>query len=110
MDAFSAIVEIVKDLLIFVVAMFALLIALLVVVAKMPDDNPLKRILHALSYRVGWTAAAGMVAIPVEPIPVLDVLYDIGVPLALLYYWVTFFWEAYRTMQRPGGPTRPNAK
>jgi hypothetical protein len=35
----------------------------------MPDDNPLKRILTALSYRVGATAAAGAVAIPIEPMP-----------------------------------------
>src|ERR1700723_2466742 len=97
MDVLSLIAEIIRDLLIFVVAMFALLIALIVIVSKMPDDNPLKRILHALSYRVGATAAAGLVAIPIEPIPGLDTLYDIAAPLALIYYWFTFFREAYRT-------------
>ena len=51
-------VELIRELLIFVVVMFALLIALIVVVSKMPDDNPLKRILSALSYRLGATAAA----------------------------------------------------
>lgn len=84
-------VELIRELLIFVVVMFALLIALIVVVSKMPDDNPLKRILSALSYRLGATAAAGALAIPIEPIPGLDTLYDIGVPLALLWYWFTFF-------------------
>ena len=115
----SAIVEIIRDLLIFVAAMFALLIALAVVISKMPDDNPLKRILAALSYRVGATAAAGMIAIPVEPIPGLDVLYDVGVPIALLWYWYTFFREAVRAAPStrahtsrlpeplpPGGPQR----
>ncbi len=72
----SMIGEIIRDLLIFVAVMFALFIVLLVVVSKMPDDNPLKRILRALSYRVGATLAAGVVAVPVEPIPGLDVLYD----------------------------------
>ena len=62
-------VELVRDLLIFVVVMFALLIALIVVISKMPDDNPLKRILSALSCRLGATAAAGALAIPIEPIP-----------------------------------------
>jgi hypothetical protein len=67
--------EIIRDLLIFVAVMFALCIVLIVVISKMPDDNPLKRILTALSYRLGATLAAGTIAIPVEPIPGLDALY-----------------------------------
>jgi hypothetical protein len=59
MDVLSVIAEIIKDLLIFVVVMFALLIALIVTVSKMPDDNPLKRVLTALSYRIGATARSG---------------------------------------------------
>jgi hypothetical protein len=93
----SSIAEIIRDLLIFVVAMTALLIVLLVVVSRMPDTNPLKRLLTALSYRVGATVAAGAVAIPIEPIPGIDALYDIGVPIALIWYWYTFFRDAYRT-------------
>jgi hypothetical protein len=38
----SSIAEIIRDLLIFVVAMTALLIILVVVISKMPDSNPLK--------------------------------------------------------------------
>ena len=53
----SMIEEIIRDLLIFVAVMFALSIVLHVVVSKMPDDNPLKRIMTALSYRVGATLA-----------------------------------------------------
>ena len=93
----SSIAEIIRDLLIFVVAMTALLIVLIVVVSKMPDTNPLKRLLTALSYRLGATVAAGAVAIPIEPIPGIDTLYDIGVPIALIWYWFTFFRDAYRT-------------
>ena len=85
--------EIIRDLLIFIAVIFALCIALVVVVSRLPDDNPLKRILTALSYRLGATLAAGAVAVPVEPIPGLDVLYDIGVPIALIWYWFTFFRE-----------------
>jgi hypothetical protein len=102
----SMIEEIIRDLLIFVAVMFALSIVLLVVVSKMPDDNPLKRIMTALSYRVGATLAAGVVAIPIEPLPGLDVLYDIGVPILLIWYWFTFFRDATRS-SAASGPRRP---
>ena len=58
----SSIAEIIRDLLIFVVVMAALLITLIVVISKMPDSNPLKRLLTALSYRLGATLAAGAVS------------------------------------------------
>jgi hypothetical protein len=105
MEFLSAAAEIIRDLLIFVVAMTALLIVLIVVVSKMPDDNPLKRVLSALSYRIGATAAAGAVAIPVEPIPGLDGIYDIAVPIVLIWYWYTFFRDVFRARSHP----QPNA-
>ena len=91
MDALASIEAIIRDLLVFVVAMTALLVALLVIVSRMSNDNPLKRLLVALSYRVGATAAAGMIAIPATPIPGLDAVVDIGAPILLLWYWWTFF-------------------
>ena len=102
--------EIIRDLLIFVAVMFALSIVLIVVISKMPDDNPLKRILTALSYRLGATLAAGTIAIPVEPIPGLDALYDIAVPIALIWYWFTFFRDALRYSREgaAGRRTSPN--
>jgi hypothetical protein len=87
--------EIIRDLLVFIAVMFALCIVLVVVISKLPDDNPLKRVLTALSYRLGATLAAGAVAIPLEPIPGLDALYDMAVPVALLWYWFTFFRDAF---------------
>ena len=78
MEALSAIERIVRDLLVFVVAMSVVLAALLVIISRMPNDNPLKRIMVALSYRVGATAAAGMLVIPATPIPGLDMAIDIG--------------------------------
>src|SRR4029077_18757358 len=98
----ATIMENMRDLLIFVAVIFALCIVLIVVISKMPDDNPLKRILTALSYRLAATLAAGAVAVPVEPIPGLDVLYDIAVPLALIWYWFTFFRD---TLRSSGGGT-----
>jgi hypothetical protein len=55
-----------------------------------------------LSYRVGATLAAGVVAIPIEPLPGLDVLYDIGVPILLIWYWFTFFRDATRSSAASG--------
>ena len=98
--------ELIRDLLIFIAVMFALCIVLLVVVSKMPEDNPLKLILNALSHRVGATLAAGMIAIPVEPIPGLDALYDIAVPIALIWYWFTFF----RYPSGAGGSVRSSGR
>ena len=90
-DTLHTLEEIVRDLLIFVGAMAVLLATLIVIVSLLPPPNPLKRVLTALSYRVGATAAAGAFAIPVEPIPGLDAVYDIGVPILLIWYWLTFF-------------------
>src|ERR1700733_8300776 len=102
MEALSAFEQILRDLLIFVVAMSVVLAALLVVISRMPNDNPLKRIMVSLSYRVGATAAAGMLVIPAMPIPGLDAVVDIGAPLALIWYWWTFFRNARR-----GPPGKP---
>jgi hypothetical protein len=102
----STIAEIIRDLIIFVGVITALLIALVVVMSKMPDTNPLKRILTALSYRLGATLAAGALAIPLEPIPGIDALYDIGVPIVLIWYWFTFFTNAFGMNTDPSQPTQ----
>lgn len=101
MDLLSTLAEIIRDLLIFVAVMTGLLIALVVVVSKMPHDNPLKRLLTALTYRVGATAAAGALAIPIEPLPGIDALYDFTVPILLIWYWFTFLRDAWRIAKTP---------
>ena len=88
---------IIRDLLVFIGAMFAMCIVLIIVVSRLPDENPLKRLLNALTYRVGATLLAGVVAVPVEPIPGLDVLYDLAVPVALVWYRFTFFRDTLRS-------------
>ncbi|MCL2429873.1 MAG: hypothetical protein FWD12_11625, partial [Alphaproteobacteria bacterium] len=47
------------------------------------------------TYRVGATAAAGALAIPIEPVPGLDAAYDVAVPILLIWYWFTFFREVF---------------
>ena len=106
MELLSTIAEIIRDLLVFVAVMTGLLVGLIVVVSKMPHDNPLKRLLTALTYRVGATAAAGALAIPIEPIPGLDALYDFTVPVLLIWYWFTFLRDAWRLSNTPS-PQRP---
>ena len=105
MELLSIIAEIIRDFLIFVVAMTTLLIVLIMVVAKMPDSNPLKRLLTALTYRLGATAAAGVLAMPIEPIPGIDVVYDFAVPVLLIWYWFTFLRGVWRmsTASAPHG-------
>ena len=103
MELLSTIAEIIRNLLIFVAVMTALLVALVVVVSKMPDGNPLKRLFAGLTYRVGATAAAGALAIPTEPIPGIDALYDFAVPVLLIWYWFTFFRDAWR-MSKTSAP------
>jgi len=95
--------EIIGEIFLFVVIMFALLIVLLIVISKLPNDNPLKRILNAFSVRVGVTLGAGVVAIPTEFIPGIDLIYDIGVPAFLAYFWYTFFRDVV-AMARIGAP------
>ena len=107
----STVAEIIRDLLIFIAVIAALLIALVVIVSKMPDTNPLKRMLNALSYRLGATLAAGALAVPLEPIPGVDVLYDVGIPLLLIWYWFTFFKDSFdikSKASRPGPSHGPN--
>jgi hypothetical protein len=100
----STIAEFIRDLLIFVGVIAALLIALIVAVSMMPNTNPLKRVMTALCYRLGATLAAGAIAIPLEPIPGIDLLYDVGVPIILIWYWYTFFRDAHR-MTSDSSPT-----
>src|SRR6476660_3155803 len=101
--------EIIRDLLVFIGAMFAMCIMLIIVVSRLPDENPLKRLLNALTYRVGATVLAGVVAVPVEPIPGLDVLYDLAVPVALIWYWFTFFRDALHSSGGGTAVPRPSS-
>jgi hypothetical protein len=109
-DTLHTLEEILRDLLIFAGVMVLLLIVLLVIISMLPADNPLKRVLTALSYRVGATAAAGALAIPIEPIPGLDAVYDIGVPIFLIWYWFKFFKDIGHHWTAPPPPRQIEQK
>jgi hypothetical protein len=100
MELLSSIAEIIPNLLIFVAVTTALLVALIVAVSKMPDSNPLKRLLAAFTYRVGATARGRR---PRHPIPGIDAAYDFIVPVLLIWYWFTFLRDAWR-MSKASAP------
>jgi hypothetical protein len=90
----DTIMSLVKGILIAVGALGVVLCILLLVISRLPRGNRARLLMSALAMRVGATALAGLVAVPVEPIAGLDVLYDIGAPLILLIYWLRFFPQA----------------
>ncbi len=108
MDILNLIGHIVRDLLIFVGACFALLIVLLIVVSRMPRENPLRQLLGELCRHLAVTLAAGAVAIPIEPIPGLDVAYDSVVPAVLLYFWIKFAWRVIGILGHRALPPPPS--
>jgi hypothetical protein len=97
----STFADILRYTLIVIGVMTVLLIIVIMMIANMRAESPLKRVLKALSYRMGATIAAGVLAIPIEPIPGLDVMYDIGAPALLLLYWLSLFKNTGRTISYP---------
>jgi hypothetical protein len=92
----DALASIIRDLLIFIGVMAVLLVGLLIAMIRLPARHPMKRLITALALRVGASLGAGLLALPIEPVPGLDVLYDIGAPVALIWFWYTFFRYAAR--------------
>jgi uncharacterized protein YggT (Ycf19 family) len=107
MDILNFVEQIVRDLLIFIGVCFVLLVILLIMVARLPRDNPLRQLLGELCRHLAVTLAAGAVAIPIEPIPGLDVAYDTVVPLALLYYWIKFAVRVFGILNHRNLPASP---
>jgi hypothetical protein len=96
MGLLSGFADFIRDLLIVIGAMAVLLIVVLIIIWKMRKTNPVRRVLQLLAYRLGATVVAGAAAVPIEPIPLLDAIYDIGVPIVLIWYWLTLFREVKR--------------
>jgi hypothetical protein len=83
--------DIIKYLLIFVGAMSALLIVLLVVISKLPAGNPLRLTLAALMHRVAATWGLALIDIPATALQPIGDVWDVGTLIFLAYYWYTFF-------------------
>lgn len=87
---------IIQDLLILIGVVFLASLGLVIYVARLPSEHPLKQILISLCLRLGATLGAGLVAVPVQPVPGLDAVYDIGAPVALAWFWYIFVRNALR--------------
>ena len=87
----DTLMSVVKGILIAVGALVVVLLVLLLVISRLPRGNRARLLMSALAMRVGATAFAGLVAVPIEPIAGLDVLYDVAAPIILLVYWLRFF-------------------
>jgi hypothetical protein len=81
----------VEVILVFIFALIALFVALLIVVSVMPKSNPLKMILAALAHRVGATAGLMMLDPVATTVPVIGEVWDIATIVWLIYFWYTFF-------------------
>jgi hypothetical protein len=97
------ILHFIEFLFAFVLVLFALLIVLLVVVSKMPDNNPLKMILSALSHRIGATAGLMIVDPIVTTVPVVGEVWDLATIAWLIYFWYTFFKQLPNSGRRDRG-------
>jgi hypothetical protein len=105
MDILSAVTHIFADLLIFIGLMAVLFVVLVIAALRLPPDNPLKRVVTALCFRVAASLGAGLIAIPLEPVPGIDVAYDAAAAIALALYWVSFFVTAARIVFARPRPT-----
>jgi hypothetical protein len=104
-DIFSAVTHIFADLLIFIGTMAVLLVVLVIAALRLPADNPLKRVVAALCFRVAASLGAGLIAIPIEPIPGVDMVYDAIAAVGLAIYWLSFFVSAARIVFASPRPT-----
>src|ERR1700722_8642472 len=107
MDILSFIGQIIRDLLIFAVAGSALLVILLIVVSRLSPQNPLRQLLNEVCRHVAVTLVAGLVAIPIEPIPGVDVGYDTPGALAPLIYRGSFMWRVVGMLGERALPPPP---
>lgn len=76
--------------MVFALAIVGLLVLLLFVISKMPNDNPLKMILISLAQRLAATVAVAVIDAAATPLPVGDVVIDVGSWMVLAYYWFIF--------------------
>jgi hypothetical protein len=66
------------------------LVALLLVLMAVPK-SPIRDFAFGLTQRVGATATALAIALPMDAVPVTGEIYDLAALIGLAYYWYTFF-------------------
>jgi uncharacterized membrane protein YfcA len=91
MDALNSLGEIARDILMAVSALTVVLVLVVAIAWRFRHNNALKRLFRLLGYRIAATLVAGLFAIPIEPIPIADAVYDLGMPVVLIWYWLRLF-------------------
>lgn len=86
MDSF---VHLIETVVICTTILFVAAMVLLVVVMRM-ESNPLKDVLSSLLWRVGATVGILTIGLPIQPVPDVDVAYDLGGTIVLAIYWIGF--------------------
>ncbi len=87
-----------------IVVLIALAVALVFLILKLPPTHPMRALLIALGARLGASAGATALAPVVAGAPVVGEISDGAVLLAVLYFWLTFFWKLYlylRSLREP---------
>jgi hypothetical protein len=85
------ILHFIEFIFVFALALIVLFIVLLVVVFKMPNDNPLKMVFSALLYRLGATAGLMVIDPVATALPLVGEVWDLATIAWLIYFWYTFF-------------------
>jgi len=87
----QAVLHFVEVIFISAVALIAIFAILIVIVSRMPQDNPLRMLLTALSQRIGATGGLMLVDPIASSVPLGGEVFTIGSVIFLAYYWYTFF-------------------
>jgi len=83
--------DIIKYLLIFMGAMFVLLLVVLAILWKLSPTHPWRLVLAALARRLAATWGVALIDIPATALQPLGDVWDVGTLIFLAYYWYTFF-------------------
>jgi hypothetical protein len=87
MEMLNSVIAFVQFLITAVLVMAGLLIVLAIVVSILPKDNPLQQLFMAFTKRLAVMVGISVVAVPVEFIPMIDVLYDLAALIFTGWYW-----------------------
>src|SRR5215813_6358060 len=83
--------DIIKYLLIFMGAMFVLLLVVLAILYRMSPTHPWRLVLAAFARRLAATWGIALIDIPATAIQPLGDVWDVGTLIFLAWYWYTFF-------------------
>jgi hypothetical protein len=93
----DSLVHLMQTIVLCITVLIVACMVLVVVVLRM-ESNPLREILTSLLWRLGATTGLAVVGVPLQPVPAVDVTYDLGGSIILFLYWLGFFRDVYLAM------------